>query len=106
MFGRCHAPPGFEGLHGGRYEHDLVEAEHVHDLGGCDEVAVVDRVEGTAHDANRPTPAQGARRVLGQRRGGGHTRGRFRGLFDRFCARGLGQFVLLRAHERMVPSPS
>ena len=85
---------------------DLVEAVDVHDLRGRNEVAVVDRIEGAAHDADRPPPAQGARRMLGQRGGGCRARGGLRGLFDRFPVRGRACFLVLRAHGRMVPSPS
>src|SRR5690606_40659513 len=36
-------------------EDDLVESEDALDLGGCDEVAVMDRIEGPAHHAD-PSP--------------------------------------------------
>ena len=48
MLGRRDAPIRLERLHGGGYEYDLVEPEHVHDLRRGDEVPVMDGVEGSA----------------------------------------------------------
>ena len=106
MLGRGHASTRLEGLHRGRDEDDLVEAEDVHDLRGRNEVAVVDRIEGAAHDADRAAPTQRARGMLGRGRGCGRPRRGLSGLFDRGILRGRHRVVVLLAHGRIVPSPS
>src|ERR1700722_15799625 len=63
VLARRHGPAGLLVRHSGRYEDDLIEREHVRGLAGRDEVAVVDRVERAAHDADpraRLVPADGA----------------------------------------------
>ena len=69
-------------------------------------VAVVDRVEGATHDADRATTTQRARGMLGRGRGCGRPRRGLGGLFDRGLVGGLLRVVILRAHGRIVPSPS
>ena len=58
VFGRADLPLGFLPGLAGRDEHDLVEAELVRDLAGRDEVTVMDRVEGAAHDADPRSAVQ------------------------------------------------
>ena len=106
MLGRGHASTRLEGLHRGRDEDDLVKAEDVHDLRGRNEVTVVDRIEGTTHDADRAAPTQRARRMLGRGRGCGGPCRCLGGLFERDLLRGLLRLRVRGAHGRIVPSPS